>query len=340
MAERPIGRRGILGAAGVLTGGLIAGRASSAAAGQTTRGLNPGRDFRLTGGGRALFTDVPLHDETIMQSFAFDNINRRVYTVQLMAGGNQLPDEDAPVSGGDRAGRGDLCITQLDLDGNERGHMYLPGFGHGVQIGVETIGRRARLWCGTASDTTGYATRVGAFDFRDGAILRYGSPLITCFDPIRDAEGTIIHTDIATDVVHHRLLVRYIVQDVGARYAWFRGARPAGRPAADVVSPPLGTFQGYAPWRDRGYLLSGDHSATAEPSPGNTTVTTIDLRTGEVLDAVPIAALPELSYREPEGMSILLTEPRHPDSAQLCLGFAIGEGGDRRATIVVLEEQD
>ncbi|RYE89184.1 MAG: teichoic acid biosynthesis protein C, partial [Myxococcales bacterium] len=90
-----------------------------------------------------------------MQSFAVDQKNGRMYFAQLKDGGS-----------GD-----DLCITETTMAGNETGHMYLDNAGHGVSIGVESVGKDSYLWVETDShknDDSGRGTALLRFKFQDG----------------------------------------------------------------------------------------------------------------------------------------------------------------------------
>jgi hypothetical protein len=257
-----------------------------------------------------------------------------------MAGGNQLPGEAAPVSGAARDAAGDLCLSRLALDGTVLGHMYLTGFGHGVQIGSQPDTDGTRLWTEVESDNeggkSGWGTRIGCFGFRDGAVLPSTAPSIRSFDPVPGAD----RTTVSTDVVHKTMIVRHRVN--GAfRYAAFKLGKPTRTPLHDVAQPLLpATFQGFASYGTYLYLLTGDHHSATNPSPpGNTSVTTVDLTDGQVLAQTPITALPDLDYREPEGLAIHLADPSDPGSARLCVGFASGVIGDRRATVVALDHR-
>ncbi|MGA8112429.1 MAG: hypothetical protein WCA46_02065, partial [Actinocatenispora sp.] len=290
--------------------------------------------FDLSGPYTALLDEVPLHDETVLQSFAVDATHNRIYTLQLMQGGIQLPDESAPVSGADRDKAGDLCLTQLDLAGNELGYMYLTGFGHGVQMGVEQSVTGAYLWTETASDNEGgkdgWGTRLCRFAFSDGTVLDKGS-----VQPIQLVPGSD-RTTVSVDTEHGLLILRYRL--AGAfRFGVFRLADVhAGHYEAvwDVAQPGLSAdFQGFTGYDSTLYLLSGTAYGTSGSTPplGNTRITAVDLRTGEVTDDQFVPTAPDLAYREPEGMAVQAAGLGRP--ARLCFGFASGATGGRLASV-------
>ena len=336
---RTAGLGGALGLGAIWAGGTAL--AAPAAAGPTADeacGLPPATRFDLASPGTELFTGRPLHDVTVLQSLAFDNRNRHLYTVQLMGGGRQLPGESAPVSGATRARNGDLCLTRLDLAGNELGHMYLTGFGHGVQIGAEPVGSSAFLWTEVDSVTddgvSGWGSRLARFRFTDGAVFSPASPEVRRMRLVPESDRTTCGIDPATE----RLVMRYRV-DGQFRYGLYDLAqvrRNQFTPLADVAQPELSySFQGYTSYGGFLYLLEGSSygSGGSQPPTGNTYLTCVDWASGAVVDRQLVTDDAGLPFREPEGMAIQLPDPSRPDRARLCFGFASGVTGARTATV-------
>src|SRR5947207_9513599 len=93
-----INRRRLLAAGGSLAaaatmGATVGVRSAAASVPSSPR-------FDLTQPSFDLFRDKPLFQQTVMQSFTFDNVNRRLFAAQLRNGSAS----DA---------NGDLCVTQL-----------------------------------------------------------------------------------------------------------------------------------------------------------------------------------------------------------------------------------
>ncbi|GIH15791.1 phage baseplate protein [Rugosimonospora africana] len=342
------GRRALLLAGGgaLAAAGLAQAAPAAAHAAPTGRhGSPPHRPFDLTRPATALFRAKPLHNNTVLQSFAFDDHNRRLYAVQLMAGGQQLPDEPAPVSGATRAANGDLCLTQLDPAGNETGHMFLKGFGHGVQIGVEPHRSGAYLWTEVASDnyggTNGWGQHLGRFRFADGAVLTASDPRIRQVALIPGTD----HTTVSVNVREDLLLVRYARSGV-FHYALFRLSevnRGRCRVLTDIAQPTLpGTFQGFTFSGGNLYLLTGDaYGAAGSVSPvGNTHISRVDLRTGGIVADSLIEAGADLLFREPEGMAVATPDPRRPGNLRLCWGFASTVSSTDTAKLASVYYQD
>lgn len=138
------------------TGGVFAEPAAAA--------VPASQYFDITQPSYDLFRSKMLHESHhVMQSFAFDNVNRRLFIAQTQNG-----------SSGD-----DLCLNQVDFSGNRIGSMHLNGAGHGVSIGVEAVGTASYIWMECDSDGTssdGRGTALARFKFING-----GTPAVTKF---------------------------------------------------------------------------------------------------------------------------------------------------------------
>lgn len=281
--------------------------------------------FDLSAQSTELIRDKELQNGTVLQSFAFDNVNKQIFTVQLMAGGLKLPGETAPVSGANRNLNGDLALTQLDLAGNKLGYMYLKGFGHGVQIGVETEDGVPYIWSETdskAEGKDGWGTVITRFQFENGKILTPDSPELQKHKLIEGADRTTVNIDEANEL----LTMRYRKDGVFhfGVYELESVKQNRYKAIADVVQPSVGTFQGFASYGQYLYLLEGSSYGSVgsvEPT-GNTYITSVDLNTGEVVDKQLITAGNTLSFREPEGLAVRIPDVKHPQKAELGAGFA------------------
>ncbi|AQZ64984.1 Putative major teichoic acid biosynthesis protein C [[Actinomadura] parvosata subsp. kistnae] len=309
----PLTRRGLLklGAGVAATTALAPVSAASAAEGR----------FELTAPSTSLIWRKALQDETVLQSFAIDNAHGHIYTVQVKNG-----------AGSDAAGH--LCLTKLSLTGSILGHMYLMGFGHGVQIGVEPSGSAAYLWTetdGVPVENSSRGTRLCRFKFVNGQTLTTSSSALTKYSLVPGATNTTCTIDPSTD----RLVTRYWSEG-SFRFAVFPLASvKAGAPEKlhDIAQPAgLGTFQGYAAYGNFVYILTGN-SYDISPPPGNTYITCLDLRTGEQVQRARSVAGQSLNYREPEGMGIQIVS----GAPRLCLGLA-SEPGPRLASIFYKSE--
>lgn len=291
----------------------------------------------------AMRTDVfekALWNVTVMQSFAFDDVHQRIYAAQVMQPGVQLA-EPRTYTGTERAGKGDLCITELDMTGNRLGQMYLLGFGHGVSIGVEPVDGGAYLWAETDGANYGgantWGTKVARFPFVAGEVLTTASR-IDKYDPVPDGD----HMTVAVDNQHGLIGVKYNLGE-SIKYSVYQLDQFKARqftPLAtvtqpDVVAPGDVPFQGWAIYGQYLYLLDGSAYGTygSTPPDGNTYLTSYDLVANEVVQRNITRAAASLEHREPEGMAVRRNAPGDANSAVLCFGLASGTTGARKATI-------
>lgn len=279
--------------------------------------------FDLTQPSYDLFRGKTLAAGTVMQSFTFDNVNRRLFVAQLMNGSTS-------------AANGDLAISRLDFSGNLLDHMYLKGFGHGVSIGVEPSGSTSYLWTEVdaapgAGDGTARGTRLARFAYSAGATYTNTSSQLAKHKPIAGTEQTA-----AVDPINNRLVVRYRDASGAFRFVIFDLAAAAkgdfSAPLANVATPTgLGTFQGYTLYGSYLYLFTGNAYSSSNPDPGNARLTSIDVNTGTPKQkSVLTKAGASLTYREPEGLAIYRTAG---GETRLFLGFASGSAGARKANI-------
>ncbi|GHF60854.1 hypothetical protein FHX82_002702 [Amycolatopsis bartoniae] len=307
--SEPLSRRTLL-RAGATTAVLLG--AGVLATGTAAATVPASSYFDLTQPSYDLFRGAMLHESHhVMQGFAFDNVNRRLFIVQAQNG-----------TSGD-----DLCVNQVSFSGELEGWMHLDGAGHGVSIGVEPVGTASYIWMECDSDSTGTdgrGTALARFKFASGgtpSVRKFltGSKTITC----------------ATDPVYERILVR---RNEGGRM-WFSLYSLADAAAGDFSAPlahfpqpalsdPAPTFQGYTVFGQ--YLYTLDGTGHDDPADIDSYVTRIDLNTGTVAGRALTKAGSTLTYREPEGMAIYRTAA---GETRLFLGFGSRDGVDRYANV-------
>ncbi|KAK0662110.1 putative FacC-like extracellular signaling protein [Cercophora samala] len=276
--------------------------------------------FDLTKPSYDLFRHKTLHDDTVQQSFTFDNTNRRLFVAQRRNGAD--------------SSLGNLCITQLDFGGSQLGYMHLTGFGHGVAFGAQPSGSSTYLWTEVDANSNGYGTRLARFKFTSGTSLSASSAGVQKFKPVAAAT----EFTCSVDPVNNRLVVRYHLPGSGKHIAVYTlSAATAGdfsSPLVDFKIPTIttlgGAFQGYTAYGRYLYLLWGD-SYDVTGGTVNSQVATVDLNTGLLVQGPTLTKAGEtLSFREAEGMAIYKTEG---GQTRLFLGFASGIAGDRRSNL-------
>ncbi|MGW4126979.1 phage baseplate protein [Amycolatopsis japonica] len=282
----PFSRRSLLRAGGGLaattallgTGAVFAGPASAA--------VPASKRFDLTKPSYDEFRSKILHESHhVMQGFAFDNQNVRIFIVNARNGGT-----------GD-----DLCVTQVNFSGEIQGSMHLNNAGHGVSIGVEPVGTDSYIWMECDSDdptSAGRGTALARFKFVNGgtpSVKKFltGSDTITC----------------ATDPINKRIAVRRKENGKMFYSVYPLASAAAGNfssPLAHFAQPALSTvpvtFQGYTIYGQ--YLYTLDGTGHADPTDINSYVTCIDMNTGTVKSRALTKAGQSLVFREPEGLGI------------------------------------
>ncbi|MFK0259430.1 hypothetical protein [Streptomyces sp. NPDC090445] len=293
------------------------------------------RQIDLDGPVGKLLHRRPLKNSTVMQSFGIDPVSGDIFVLQVMDGGLRLGDEPAVVDYPTRKSRGDLCLTRLTESGRITGHMYLRGFGHGVNLGVENRGGEIWLWTEIASTPNskneGYGTAVTSFRYTDGDTVTSGtSRHTTPYTPDPAARFITPTIDRSTN----ELVLRYSLGGTHwARYDLAKAAAGVWQPVQRITPAlPVATFQGYTSHDGVLYTLQGEAYGDTNPLPGNTYITAIDWATGALLNRQFITAAPGLEYREPEGMTVTV----RGGVPHLHFGFACEDPGPRTCTIVTL----
>ncbi|MEU6589194.1 Teichoic acid biosynthesis protein C (Precursor) [Streptomyces sp. NPDC046881] len=259
-----------------------------------------------------------LREPTVLQSFAFDEVHHHLYVLQLTPGGRTA---------------GDLCLNRLDLTGRRLGHMYLKGFGHGVSMGVQH-GADGTVWIWTETDAVdGYGRGVTRFRFAAGATRTTRDVKVR--HPVEGSRTNQPALCPATGriAVRYRLgnTPRYRVWDLAAFTARDYASPLADLPQTGAHPDPRVPFQGFALHGDHLYQLAGsayDPRTNPPAGHGDTYVSCLDIRTGELLARRRTEAAYSLDHREPEGLAVRTT-----GTPRLYLGFASGVPGARKFSV-------
>ncbi|MFB6719741.1 hypothetical protein ACFCV3_06250 [Kribbella sp. NPDC056345] len=314
-----ISRRGLLTGAGAV---VAAGALGVPTASARSLALPTTKRFAMGGDGDEIFRHKKLADVTVMQSFAFDTPNNRLFTGQLRAGRG--------------ANSGDLTLTQLSLTGTVLGHMYLNGFGHAVSIGAQAVGSTTYIWTETDVDTTnGRGRQICRFPWKSGTTLTSAS--VTKWKPVT---GGVLTP--AVDQRYGRLGVRHASPD-GMRITVYDLAKASAGDYSTVlasfVQPTLTAgvaFQGWALYGSYCYFWEGTaYPGDPDPAKANSKLWCYDINAGKIVDSFLTLAGNSLTYREAEGMAVYGSTDA---TARLYFGFASGVSGDRRANLFYRNE--
>ncbi|MFG2982168.1 hypothetical protein ACGFYQ_13065 [Streptomyces sp. NPDC048258] len=365
----PISRRGLIRLGGGAAAGLVLGAATASSAqaltvtGSVGAAALPGsKAFDLADSSDALFMHEQAWCPTVMQCAGYDHLNKHWYVAQVMYN----PSDGVPYA--TRKLEGDIAITKLSEDGSTQlGRMYLRGFGHGAQLGVEatSVGAAPYIWVEYASEPdakneTGFGTKVCRIKYAGAAAgesprsFHWDDPADRTAmnfkdrtpDPLKlpGAGSTLTAPRPVVDMQHRRLLVRFNRNGQLQCAVWDLDTAvgaPLGAPLHHFANLPKSVYdaQGFCLYGSYMYMLEGESYSSGGPADtsdeGTTYITRVDLNTG-VSERALTRALKSLVYREPEGMNIMLVpDPGSPGSflPRLTFGFASGESGDRRVNI-------
>ncbi|WP_020388614.1 hypothetical protein [Kribbella catacumbae] len=313
-----LSRRGLLAGAGALVAAGSLGLPTASARPVRAAALPATKRFKMSATTNEFFRSKPLWGPTVMQSFAFDTPNNRLFTGQLRSG--------TP------ANSGDLTLSQLSFSGTVLGHMYLNGFGHAVSIGAQAVGSTTYIWTETDVDTAnGRGRQICRFPWKNGATLSSSS--VTKWKPV--AGGSVFTP--AVDQRYGRLGVRHSSPDGMRINVYDLAAASAGDYSTVLASfkqPTLTAgvaFQGWALYGSYCYFWEGTaYPGEPDETKANSKLWAYDINAGKIVDSFLTLAGKSLTYREAEGMAVYGSTDA---TARLYFGFASGVSGDRRANL-------
>lgn len=315
-----LSRRGLLTGAGAILAAGSLGVPTASARPVLADSLTPTKRFKMSATTNEFFRSKPLWGPTVMQSFAFDTPNNRLFTGQLRSGTGE--------------NSGDLTLSQLNFSGTVLGHMYLTGFGHAVSIGAEAVGSTTYIWTETDVDTTnGRGRQIARFPWQNGATLTKSSASLAKWKPV--SNGSVFTP--AVDQRFGRLGVRYSLSDGMHINVYSLAAARAGdfsTVLATFKQPALTSgvaFQGWTLYGSYAYFWEGEaYPGEPDETKANSKLWCYDINAGEIVDSFLTLAGKSLTYREAEGMAVYGSTDA---TARLYFGFASGVTGDRRANL-------
>ncbi|NNN36744.1 hypothetical protein HLK59_41625 [Streptomyces sp. S3(2020)] len=291
------------------------------AAGTAHADVAPSQYFVLSGNGGNPIWRATLHQPYwAMQSFAYDNLNGRIYFAQHRIGSS--------------AGHnGDMWITKTDLSGNILGAMAVQAFGHGSSMGVEPTGsgQEPYLWMeGGDSNDNGAGETLARFRFADGVTLQYYNPTMTIYNRTPTISSFVKLPRPAIDPTMNRLLIRYATSDSAAR-VWRLAVFDMADAVAGRLSDGYRLVERAIPNNDelgltdddlfQGITLCGQYAYLSYGGPsGPSYLVTLDLNDtgGSYFAKFQTTAGASLPGREPQGMAIWVVD----GAPNLAFGFS------------------
>lgn len=273
-----------------------------------------------------------LEDVSVMQSFGFDNDNKRLYTVQVS-------NADSYGTYAYHLGHGDLTVTQLDYNGTLKGHMKLHGCGHGVSIGVQSRGVGVNPWIWVEynvdlanPDSAGavHGRELMRFVFSNGEVIDPGDSTVHTHNVV----SGMYQVTCNIDPTYNRMAVRYSKTPNGHHYYKIFNVDDVAaviynNPLTAEISEPSftgGVFQGYCLFGNYLYFSNGSASSDC---PGTETtgldsyISRLDVNDPtNTFATVHSQTAYTLGLREPEGLAIQIPNTSNPTAARLMQGFA------------------
>lgn len=291
--------------------------------------------FDLGGTPITVMAETPSPLDYFIQGVARDEVTQIWYVSQVMPGGITLPGESSPVSAAQRSINGDLAVHQVIATGDIVATMYLTSFGHGQTLGVEHVtagfgedgfgvggfgDNDAYLWIETDAhmDGTGFGSgrKVARVLFEGGKVTHFSDPDLDVYDPVPGFTRVFP----SLDVQRQRVLLTYF-DGLVRRYNTYDLDDFKARNFTPLTSIPQsgvqGTLQSCALHGNYVYLLEGTAYDVDNPPPGNTYQVVLDATTGVLLERTLNTQGPGLSYREPEGSTVISP----PGGPQLVTSF-------------------
>jgi receptor-binding protein len=313
-----LSRRELLTGAGAILAAGTVGAPTASARPVRTDELTPTKRFKMSATTNEFFRSKPLWGPTVMQSFAFDTPNNRLFTGQLCSGTGE--------------NSGDLTLSQLNFSGTVLGHMYLTGFGHAVSIGAQAVGGTSYIWTETDVDTgNGRGRQICRFPWQNGATLSASS--VTKWKPV--AGGSVftpaVDSGTGSSVCATRNptgCTQHLQPRCRGCRRLFDGAGVLQATGADLRD----RLPGMDAVRRLVRVLLGGRGLSGEPdeTKANSKLWCYDINAGKIVDSFLTLAGKSLTYREAEGMVVYGSTDA---TARLYFGFASGVTGDRRANL-------
>jgi hypothetical protein len=193
---------------------------------------------------------------------------------------------------------GDLTLTRISPTGEELGHMFLNGFGHGVSIGAERQGDTVWVWTETVA-MDGYGTRIARFPW-------VGSETLSTSDvPVYAPNPSSTHHTVSLSLGDGLVGSRYASSTTGdmriARYLYTDFLQQSYPALSRTTQPSVldgRISQGWVllPGGETFAQLCGKPYSAINPAPGNTMLTIFGLD-GTVISDELVAAGSGLRYR-------------------------------------------
>ena len=255
-----------------------------------------------------VITDFEVPNGTVMQNSMIDYHENKIYVAY------------------DETGNGKLVLLQMDMNGRTLGRMNLNGFGHGNSMGIERRGSKTYIWTecdGKKSSNSNpnklRGSKICYFEFKDGitANKTYGKVI--------DILPNWVSLSLAVDAEYNQLAVRGYDKIGGTAYyhiydlkSVISGSPKLLKKFKDLALVGSSVLQGFDILGRFLYIIQGAGYYT-HPADMDTYIQCIDLDTMKIRYTHLIDILPDMPYREIEGIKVV---KRSENNYELQFGMA------------------
>ena len=241
-----------------------------------------------------VITDFEVPNGTVMQNSMIDYHDKKIYVAY------------------DETGNGKLVLLQMDMNGEILGRMNLNDFGHGNSMGIERRGSKTYIWseCDGKKSSNSEpnklrGTKICYFEFKDGVTAN------KTYGKVIDILPNWISLSLAVDDVYNQLAVRGYDKIGGNAYfhiydlnSVVNGSPKLLKKFKDIPMIGSSARQGFDLLGRFLYCIQGagyyDHPAKLD-----TYITCVDLDTLKTRYTHLIDILPDMPYREIEGIKVV-----------------------------------
>ena len=255
-----------------------------------------------------VITDFEVPNGTVMQNSMIDYHENKIYVAY------------------DETGNGKLVLLQMDMNGKILGRMNLNDFGHGNSMGIERRGSKTYIWTecdGKKSSNSNpnklRGSKICYFEFKDGitANKTYGKVI--------DILPNWVSLSLAVDAEYNQLVVRGYDKIGGTAYyhiydlkSVISGSPKLLKKFKDLALVGSSVLQGFDILGRFLYIIQGAGYYT-HPADMDTYIQCIDLDTMKIRYTHLIDILPDMPYREIEGIKVV---KRSENNYELQFGMA------------------
>lgn len=255
-----------------------------------------------------VITDFEVPNGTVMQNSMIDYHENKIYVAY------------------DETGNGKLVLLQMDMNGKILGRMNLNDFGHGNSMGIERRGSKTYIWteCDGKKSSNSEpnklrGSKICYFEFKDGitANKTYGKVI--------DILPNWVSLSLAVDAEYNQLVVRGYDKIGGTAYyhiydlkSVISGSPKLLKKFKDLALVGSSVLQGFDILGRFLYIIQGAGYYT-HPADMDTYIQCIDLDTMKIRYTHLIDILPDMPYREIEGIKVV---KRSENNYELQFGMA------------------